>query len=194
MKKDSEKLIPTRSYHASPRLTHEFKRKLAVKVKMCFINKDFIELIANTLKKLPAKDKIMCLHYFLKLAKQIMRAPDQEWLKANEDEYLEKMAEIQHEQEHYEPVRWIEAELTYLMNTSEHLTQDDVIQQLDIMQAAKERLSKEWLTKKEVMDLFRISKSTLDRRVVDGMPAHKNGRMVYFYLEEINDWMRKDAA
>ncbi|MES2275699.1 MAG: helix-turn-helix domain-containing protein [Bacteroidota bacterium] len=195
MKNNTTKLIPTRNYHASPRLTNEFKRQLEKEVKQCFINREFVELIEATLEKLPVKEKISCLHYFLKLATQTLRTPDPDWLMSNQDVYLEYMAELQQEQQHFEPVRWIEAELRYLENSIERLTKDDVNQQLNIMKEAQQRLSKPWLTKDEVMELFSISESTLSRWVFDEqMPCRKRGKFTYWYKEEIDDWMKKEVA
>jgi len=195
MKNHTANTIPPRIYHASPRLTHECKLKLEKAVKLCFINRDFIELIEATVQKLPAKDKIVCLHYFLKLAKQTIRIPDPDWLKGNEDLYSEKMVELQYEQEHFEPVKWIETELFYLDNTTERLTKEDVEQQLNIMLEAKEKLSKSWLTKEEVMELFSISESTLSRWVYDEqMPCRKRGKFTYWFKDEIDQWMKKEVA
>jgi predicted DNA-binding transcriptional regulator AlpA len=195
MKNHNEKLIPTRKYNASPRLTHEFKRKLEKQVRLSFINHDFIKLIKATIEKLPAKDWIACLHYFLKLANQTQRRPDSDWLKANEDLYLEKMSDLQDEQAHFEPIKWISSEIEYLNNTAERLTVEDVNERLDIMLVAKERLSKPWLTKDEVMELFGISESTLSRWMYDDqMPCRKRGKFTYWYKDEIDEWMKKEVA
>ncbi|XHR93860.1 helix-turn-helix transcriptional regulator [Mucilaginibacter sp. UC70_90] len=195
LKKATEKLIPTREYHASPRLTHELKLKLKKTVKIFFMNRDFVEFMESALKRLPAKDKIACLHYFMKLAKQTMRVPDPHWLKENEDLYLEKMAEFQDEQIHFEPIKWIKAELEYLENTTQRLTKEDVEHELNIMHEAKQKLSKPWLTKEEVMELFSISESTLSRWVFDdNMPCRKRGKFTYWFKDEIDDWMKKEVA
>jgi len=149
----------------------------------------------KTLNKLPAKDKITCLYYFLKLAKQTMRSPDPVWLKANEDLYREKMAELQDEQAHFEPIKWIKADLEYLENTSEHLTKEDVDHQLNIMQEAKQKLNKSWMNKEEVMLYFSISESTLGRWVSDEqMPCRKKGKFIYWYKDEIDEWMKKEVV
>lgn len=194
MKNDIQKMIPTRSYHASPRLTHELKQQLERKVKRLFVNKEFIAFIKVTIEKLPQKDKLACLHFFKKVAIQVPRLPDPDHFKAFEDTYIEEMLKTADEQEFYEPVKWINAEIEYLQNTGEHLTTEDVNNRVDIMLEAKQKLSKDWLTEEQTMELFSISKSTLNRRMSEGMPHHKNGKFVYFYLDEINQWMKKDVA
>jgi len=181
-------------YHLQTRLTHQLKKKWAQRFKRLIINRDLTKFISESIEKLPAKDKLAALYYFKKLAVQVYREPDPQHFKAFEDEYLEELSAIKEEQKFYEPVKWIEAEVEYITNTAERLTTEDVNQRLDIMQDAKLKLSKDWLTKTEVMNMFSISKSTLARRVAEGMPAHKNGKAVYFYLEEINGWMKRAAA
>lgn len=180
--------------HEPVRLTAALKLRLKKEIKRIYKNKELTEYIERHLSLIPVKDKIAALYYFKKLVLQTYRSPDSDHYAAFEDEYEEEMSEIRAEQQFYEPVRWIDAEIDYQTNMGERLTGDDVTGRLDIMQEAKKRLSKDWLTKEEVMELFGISRSTLNRRIADGMPAHKSGKAVYFYLEEINQWMRREAA
>lgn len=119
-------------------------------------------------------------------------SPDPLHYDAFEDEYKEMFSEIALEQAFYEPIKWIEAEIEYQLNTGERLTSNDVEAKLDVMQQTKLRLSKDWLTEQEVMEMFGFSQSTLKRRRAEGMPAHKKGKAIHFYLEEITDWMRKE--
>lgn len=194
MKNNAAKLIPTRNYNVSLRLTYEFKHQLEKDIKWLFINKEFIEFIQATINKLPQKDKLACLFYFKKLAVQIPRTPDPEHYKSHQEIYEEEMGKIVDEQTFYEPIKWINAEIEYITSAIEHLTTEDVSHKIDIMQEAKQRLSKDWLTKDEVMTLFNISKSTLSRRIAEGMPVHKRGKSLHFYLQDINVWMKQDAA
>jgi predicted DNA-binding transcriptional regulator AlpA len=181
-------------YHIMPQLTNSVKHQLAQSFKRLIINKELTEFISESIKKMPAKDKLATLYYFKKLAVQVYREPDPEHFKAFKDVYLEEMSGIADEQAFFEPVKWINAEIEYISNTAERLTSDDVNQRLEIMQDAKLKLSKDWLTKEEVMQLFRISKSTLNRRIAEGMPHHKIGKAVYFNPKEINEWINKAAA
>ncbi|RYE35883.1 MAG: DNA-binding protein [Sphingobacteriales bacterium] len=141
-----------------------------------------------------AAEKIRTLHLLKKLTIQIVRQPDPEHYKAYQDEYEELFDSIQEEQERHNPVKWLEAELEYFNNINKKLTVEEVTNELNVMQAAKERLSKAWLTKDEMMQLFDISKSTLNRRIAEGMPAHKKGKAVHFYLQEVNEWMKDEKA
>ncbi|WDF55257.1 helix-turn-helix domain-containing protein [Mucilaginibacter sp. KACC 22063] len=192
MKNATEKVKANQPYHKQPRLTEAMKVRLVKQTKMLYINKDFIEFIESTIKKLPAKDKLAALYFFKKLAVQVPRYPDPDFYQAFKDEIDEEMSDVS-EQLNFEPIRWITAEIEYWLNSSERLTVEDVNQKLDVMQDAKKRLSKDWLTKEEVMELFRFSRATLNRRISEGMPHHKNGKKTYFYQEEINKWMKEAA-
>jgi excisionase family DNA binding protein len=194
MKMTDQKSKVTADNHKELRLTHAFKNKLESKVKRLYINKEFVDFVNVTINKLPIKDKLSALHFFRKLAIQTLRQPDPQHYNAFKDEYDEELSALANEQKHYDPVRFIDSEIKYIINSAERLTAEDVNKRLDIMQEAKERLSKPWLTKGEVMELFDISKSTLNRRIAEGMPSHKKGKGVCFYLDELNEWMRSEAA
>jgi predicted DNA-binding transcriptional regulator AlpA len=181
-------------HHTQTGLTHAFKKEVTAKVKRLYINKEFVAFVTLTISRLPVRDKLSALHYFKKLAVQVLREPDPSHYAAFKDEYDEELSSIQAEQKHFEPVRFFNSEIEYIINTSEKLTADDVNHRLDIMQNAKERLSKDLLTKVEVMDLFNISKSTLNRRIAEGMPCHKKGKPIYFDLKEISEWLKSEAA
>ena len=178
--------------HEPVRLTAGLKLRLKKEIKRIYKNKELTEYIEKHLKLIPNKDKVAALYFFKKLVLQTYRSPDPDHYAAFEDEYEEEMSEIRAEQEFYEPVKWIDAEIDYQTNMGERLTKDDVPGRLDIMQEAKKRLSKDWLTKGEVLELFGFSLATLKRRRSQGMPAHKKGKAIHFYLPEITEWMRKE--
>lgn len=176
--------------HEQTKLTTKIKAKLKCKIKTLYVNKDLIQFFVAKIDGKTIKDKLAILNYFKKLVQQIYRLPDPDHKAAFEEEYEAEQFAIADEQAFYDPLKWLQAEIDYLDAQLERLTSTDVDERLNIMQQAKERLSKEWLTKTEVMELFRISKATINRRIAEGMPAHKNGKMVYFYLEEINEYMK----
>lgn len=174
-------------------LNEDFKKKLLMRTKLLFVNREFIAFIERTIEELPQRDKLAGLYYFKKLAVQVLRRPDPDHFEAFKDEYWEELSAIADEQRHYNPVKWIEAEIDYLLNTTPQLTKEDVNNQLNIMQEARQRLSKPWLTKQEVMDLFGFSKTTLNRRISEGMPCQKHGKIVSFHLEDINKWLKRET-
>jgi predicted DNA-binding transcriptional regulator AlpA len=174
------------------RLTHNIKSLIKKQIKSLYLNRQLTEFISEQLQLVPVKDRIALLYFMKKTVLQTYRCPDPLHYAAFKDEYEEMFSEIALEQIFYEPIRWIEAEIEYQLNTAERLTSADVEAKLDVMQQTKLRLSKDWLTEEEVMAMFDISKSTIKRRRAEGMPAHKKGKAIHFYLEEITEWMRKE--
>lgn len=180
--------------HQQTKLTITIKGELKRKIKLLYVNKDLIQFIEAKILDKTKKDRLDMLHFFRKLVQQVYRLPDPDHKAAFEEEYEAEKFAIAKEQAFFEPLKWINAEIECLDAQIERLTASDVDQRLDIMQQAKERLSKEWLTKTEVMELFRISKATINRWISDGLPAHKIGKMVYLYRDEINEYMKQNKA
>ncbi|WP_158826712.1 helix-turn-helix domain-containing protein [Mucilaginibacter lacusdianchii] len=186
----------TLSPHPQTKLTAKIKTELGRKIKPLYVNKD---LIAFMKSKIPnnAKDGLVYLHYFKKLVQQVFRSPDPDHYKAFEDEYEAERIAIADEQAFYHPVKWINAEIEYL--ASLHHAQADQraneLEQVALMQKqTKTGLTKDWLTVPEAMEILGVSKSTLQRRMDNGLPYHQQGRKRYFYLDEINDYLRRDTA
>lgn len=192
MKNNTAKLIPTRSYHASPRLTHDFKRKLERNVKLLFVNKELIEFIEKTLKKLPQKDKLDCLHYFKKLALQVHRVPDPDHYKAFEDLYLEEMSKIADEQKFYNPIKWIIAEIEYLQAKIGALEADSPQQNEQI--ASEKMFDEELVPEKMVIKILGMSKSKLLRLRAEGLPSQKIGKPIFYDLKKVKEWLKTEAA
>ena len=180
--------------HQQTKLTAQIKAELKRKIKVLYVNKDLIQFIEAKILSKATKDRLALLHYFKKLVQQVYRSPDPDHKAAFEEEYEMEQLTIADEQAFYDPLKWLQAEIDYLDAQIERLTAHNVDQRLDIMQQAKERLSKEWLTKTEVMELFSISKATINRWISDGLPAHKIGKMVYLYRDEINEYMKQNKA
>lgn len=193
MKNNTVKLIPTRSYHASPRLTNDFKRKLKRDIKWLFVNKEFIEFIEDTIKRLPQKDKLPCLYYFKKLAMQVYRAPDPDHYKAFEDMYDELLSEIADEQKFYNPVKWIDAEIEEMaalanltLANNDHQTNGNVEHGLSV--------DPELVPEKKVIEMLGMSKSKLLKLRANGMPYQQIGKPIFYNLIEIKKWLNKDVA
>jgi phage terminase Nu1 subunit (DNA packaging protein) len=186
------KTIPTS--HEQTKLTAKNKTELERKIKTMYVNQELVQFIESKIHDKAKKDQVDILHFFKKLVQQVYRSPNPDHKAAFEEEYEAEQLTIAQEQAFYEPLKWINAEIEYLNAQIERLSASEVDQRLDIMQHAKERLSKPWLTKKEVMELFSISIATLKRRISEGMPAHKKGKMIYFYLDEINEYMKPKTA
>jgi hypothetical protein len=193
MKRNTVKLIPTRKYHASPRLTHEFKEKLKQDIKWLFVNKEFIGFIEATINKLPQKDKLPCLYYFKKLAVQVYRTPDALHYKAHEDLYLERMSEIEDEQKSYDPLKWINAEIDELMALATLATANN--ERFDDDKAEPiPSFDPELVPEKVVIQMLGMSKSKLLRLRAEGMPYQQIGKPIFYNIEEVKKWFKRDAA
>ena len=51
--------------------------------------------------------------------------------------------------------------------------------------------NKEWLNREEMLETFKISKSTLNRRIAEGMPVLKMGARLQFNRQMVNAWLIK---
>ena len=69
----------------------------------------------------------------------------------------------------------------------------DFIKNMKALVAKDEKVvevqTKELLDCQEMLQVFRFSKSTLNRRIAEGMPAIKVGAKVMFNRQKINDWL-----
>lgn len=183
----------TKTYLNS-KFTFAEKAKLTNKIARLYINEELVNFIREYIEPFSKKDKLTCLIWFERTVAQTYRSPDLDHYAAFSDLYDQELSAIALKQKFYEPIRWLQAEIKYVTNSVELLSVKDVQRELSIMQEAKQRLSKDWLSFKEVMQLFSVSKSTLHRRVANGMPCHKkDGKAVYFFLNEINEYMRSGA-
>lgn len=158
---------------------------LKKKISQLTINSELINFIEENVNQLKTgTDKMIFLHLCKKLVLQVERSPDPDHYRAFEEEY-------ENDRQTYDPIQWIEAELDYQQNL-QALSQPQTLSSA-VADEAKLRLGTTWLTKEEVMHMFKVSRSTLHRRIAEGMPCHKKGKFKYFHLEEISKWL-KDAA
>jgi hypothetical protein len=166
-------------------LSDELNTPLLVicKISRLFINKDLIGFINRLISE--SKDMAERERILIKLKKLILqtpREPDQTQLEAEPAEFAQFFNEIKKEQEFYDPIKWINAELEYLKS----------IKSVDIKDAkANENNNelKEWLSRAQVLQLFNISKTTLNRRIAEGMPGSKLGGRQMFNRQKISDWL-----
>ncbi|RYU90700.1 DNA-binding protein [Mucilaginibacter terrigena] len=193
MKNNTVKQIQTRKYYASPRLTHEFKLKLKRDIKWLYVNKEFIEFIEATIKKLPKKDVLPCLYYFKKLAVQVRRTPEPEHYKAFEGLYDEHISEIIDEQKFYNPVKWIDAEIEEIMAVAGLATVNAYGADEDFSEF-KPSFDPELVPEKKVIEMLGMSKSKLLRLRAEGMPYQQIGKPIFYNLKELKEWLKCTAA
>jgi hypothetical protein len=176
------------------RFTALDQKKVIRRIGRLFVNQELTAYLNEVVCSVASKDKLTCLYWLRKVVIQTPRKPDADHYQAFKDEYEELLSAIAQEQEQYEPIRWLDAEIDYLQNTTPILSKEDVKAELHIMQDAQQRLSKQWLTYDEMLTLFAISKSTLNRRISEGMPVIKKGRSRYFNIDEVSGWLKKEVA
>lgn len=51
-----------------------------------------------------------------------------------------------------------------------------------------------YITLKDLSDIFKISRATIDRWRKEGMPSYKIGKGVRFIETEVSDWIRKNKS
>lgn len=193
MKNTTDNLIPTRKYHALPRLTHEFKLKLKRDIQWLYVNKEFIEFIEVTIKKLPKKDVLPCLYYFKKLAVQVRRTPEPEHYKAFEDLYDEHISEIVNEQKFYNPLKWIDAEIDEILAIA-GLTEANAYSANEDLKEFKPSFDPELVPERKVIEMLGMSKSKLLRLRAEGMPYQQIGKPIFYNLKELKEWLKRTAA
>jgi hypothetical protein len=191
MKNKNLKLVPTRKYNASPSLTHEFKRKLTRDIKWLYVNKEFIEFIQATLKKLPQKDKLSCLHYFKKLTVQAYRAPHPDHYHAHEELYQEEMATIVDEQRFYNPSKWIDAEIEEMLSIAKiAISTNDLLG--DAKTDTTPSFDPELVPEKKVIEMLGMSKSKLLKLRAEGLPNQRIGKPIFYNLNDVKIWLKEN--
>lgn len=49
----------------------------------------------------------------------------------------------------------------------------------------------QYITVKEIMGMYKCSKTTVYNWIDEGLPVYKFGRMTRFIEEEVNNWLKK---
>lgn len=155
------------------------------RISLISINEELIQFIDDTINGVDGIDqKILYLCFAKKVLMHIERKPDEEHLRAFREQY-------QRDREVFNPIKWIEVELEFWSDakilTSERKTSSEIAQ-------AKLSFSKQWLSQEQIQEMFSFSRSTLNRRVAEGMPFHQKGKSKFFDLEEVSEWMKEDEA
>lgn len=171
------------------------QKRLRRQIREMLFNKDLIDYIENLLSKISDKDKLVTLCYLKKVILQTPRVPDPDHYKAFEERYDAEFAERAEEQEQFDPIKWLDAGIEFVTRPEiSKFSKQEVQDELNKLQEVKQQLGKELLTINDVLELLDISKSTLNRRIAEGMPRHQKGNSTFFVLSEITEWIRKDVA
>ena len=155
------------------------------KISRCFINKELVEFIARLLNEAQDKsDRELMLLRLKKIILQMPREPDPSHLEAEPFEFAKLELEIAREQAFFEPIKWIDAELDFLRNIKTLEVKDTKSAELAIEH-------KELLNQQELLSIFNFSKSTLNRRIAEGLPTIKLGAKLMFNRHKVNDWLNQ---
>lgn len=171
------------------------QKQLRRQISTLIFNKDLIEYIEDLISKISDKDKLVTLCYLKKVILQTPRVPDPDHYKAFEEQYDAEFIKREEEQEQFDPIKWLDAEIEFVTCPAiSKYSKEEVQDELNKFQEIKQQLGKELLTFEDVLKLFGFSKSTLNRRIAEGLPCHKQGKFNFFVLSEITEWIKKDAA
>ena len=191
---DNEASSSTKSKHTYKPFDEAFKLKVKEHIQTMFINEQLVDYISIKLSVIAPTEKPAFLNWMRKTVIQTLRKPDPDWYQANKDEVEDYLAHIADRQAFFEPVRWIDAELVYLVNTTNLLITKEVEVKTETNQQAQELINRELIKASDAMRLLGVSKSTLERRKAEGMPFYKWGKGIYFDPKEITTWIKKESA
>ena len=159
--------------------------KFERKISLMSINEELIQFLEKTIGSTQKVDsKILYLYYAKKVLMHCERKPDAEHFKSFFEFY-------KNDRENFDPLKWLEIELDFWNNikvlTAEQKSSSEIAQ-------AKLSLSKQWLTQEEAQEMFKFSRTTINRRIAEGMPFHQKGKSKFFNLEEVGEWLKDDEA
>jgi len=165
----------------SPVEMEKFKRKIAG----YRINEELIAFLEQHLSALVEIDgKLTYLFFAKKVLPYLKREPERGHFLAFEEEY-------RNDRVFFEPMKWLDNEIEFWTNIKALDKSKETPQSIV---EAKRALSKQWLTKEEIMEMLKFSRTTLNRRIAEGMPCHQKGKAVFFNLEEVSEWLKEDEA
>ncbi|MNE17336.1 Helix-turn-helix domain protein [compost metagenome] len=132
--------------------------------------------------------------YFKKIIIQCPRTPDELHYLAFKEQYLEEAQLMLVEQQQFDPIKWINAELDFI-DVSRLIPKNDFEDKYKVnstvLPAKVLITNKEILTLNDMLEMFNISKSTLDRRRKEGLPFSKVAKKLFFNKTEVNKWIEK---
>lgn len=171
------------------RLTTDVKNKLIVDIRHRYDNKDLIQHIEAKIDRTTMQIKLELLHFFKKIVKQVPRSlyPDQKL--AFEELAEHELIEFTEEQEFYDPVKWINAEIEYLFSKKERSSAslEQVVERED-----QKTQPEDLMTFDETLTYLKIAKSTLHRAISNGLPRHKLKKKVYISRAELDAYIKNN--
>lgn len=172
-------------FHAQRPLSKDEELSFNKRISSFGINEQLIDFLTDKIGSVEELDKkLWLLFYAKKVLPYLSRMPDQDHFKAFEEDYLRDKL-------YFDPLKWIENEIAFLNNIK---TLGNKKAPDQALLEAKADLSKQWLNRDEIMQLLSISRTTLNRRISEGMPCHPKGKSNFFNLEEVSEWLKHEPA
>lgn len=171
------------------RLTHEIKDKLTRDLKHRYYNKELIQHIESRIDGTTTQVKLEILYFFKKIVQQVHRTlyPDQRW--ALEELSEQEFSDLADEQEFYDPIKWINAEIEHLMTKRDRSVMfSEPIIESDTKASTVEGL----MTFDQTMAYLSMSRSTLRRTMSNDMPVHKVQKNIYFCKSEVDEFVKRN--
>lgn len=163
-------------------------------IKRLYRNSELIGFMEGLLQFMGSKsEQQLLLHWYKRILLSTNRQPDEEHFEAFKEAYLLEFNEMEDSQTKHDPILWVDHELQCLEIDLAELLFNPSATQPEIYPSFNQNvipqdiytMEKELLTSNELMGLLGISKTTLDRRKVDGLKFIKDGRKVYFKKKEV---------
>lgn len=157
-------------------------------IKPIYENKELNLFLAEVMERVTSIDeKIYYLQYCRRFIAQTERKPHQNHYEEFMNEYADFFEEIEYEQELHNPLKWIDAELQYqqFLKSEGQSKADDKHPQISTAE-------KDWLTTSELLSWLGISKATLHRKMAQGLPKTKIGKIVRFAPDEVKAWIASE--
>ncbi|MFB2121194.1 hypothetical protein [Parapedobacter sp. 2B3] len=147
-----------------------------------YVNQELFAFLQNLTNLLKSKDeKLYYLQFCKKTILQIRRFPDRNHYEAFKEEYDLFFSAIRKEQQQYNPIRWIDAELEFL--------QTAFIGKTPTSEPIDEKPRRDWMTTAEMEQRLGTSKMALRRRMAEGMPFTKLGNQLRFDPNLVDAWL-----
>ncbi|HVW99914.1 MAG TPA: hypothetical protein VHA52_05710 [Candidatus Babeliaceae bacterium] len=163
---------------------NRFPLVTACKVSRTFANKDLVNFMRDLLAEIDnISDRELLLFRLKNIVLQTPREPLGNLFKLKPSDFAKRLIEQGSEQIAFEPIKWIDAEIDLLRN----LKAIDKKESIDKSPGQ----SKDLLSRAEMLQLFKFSNSTLNRRIAEGMPTIKLGAKVMFNREKVINWLNQ---
>lgn len=168
-------------------MKNQFDLRLTTsKLSSLFVNKeliDYINKITANIKSIDSRE--LALTKIKKILIQVPRLPENRFLTIDQPEFAEFCLQIRLEQEAYNPLKWVQAELDLIR----YIKYTNVID-IGITNSHEDL----WIRKEQVLKKFDISTSTLNRWISEGMPCSKVGAKINFSVKGVNKWLEDRSA